>query len=75
VKLKAVLRCILPSRQRLSDRFNVPPSSPLIYPIYLIYIFDGVKRHGFKAALALMESKQRRLKIESWFESMREENK
>ena len=72
-KLKAALRCILPSRQRLSDRFNVPASSPLIYPYYLIYIFDWIKRRGFKATLALMESKQRRLKIEPWLESMRGE--
>jgi len=75
-KLKAKLRGILPTQQKLKDRFNLPTSSPLIYPYYLIYIFDGIKRRGFKAAFALMSSKsskQHQLKFESWCESIRGE--
>ena len=80
--LKAVMRCIFPRRKRLSVRFKVPPYSPLIYPYYLIYIFDRIKRRGFflfrlifrdKAALTSMASRQRQEKIRQWLEFMRRE--
>lgn len=78
-KLKAALRCTLPPRQRVSKYFNVPPYSPLIYPCYLIYIFDSIKRRGFflfrlisrdRTSLASMASKHRQLKIKQWLKAM-----